>query len=64
MAHLMSRVVVQAYFDKSRVTSAVVDAYRLPQMVKGFDMGVVNVVKALSKRTSPLLLVQEALKGG
>ncbi|WIA19239.1 hypothetical protein OEZ85_003878 [Tetradesmus obliquus] len=36
----------QAYYDQSKVTAAAVDAYRLPQLVKGWESGMVQFLLA------------------
>eukprot|EP00775_Hariotina_reticulata_P014403 gene14403-14509_t len=36
----------QAYYDKSKVTPAAVDAYRMPQLVRGWETGMVQFLLA------------------
>jgi hypothetical protein len=43
---------IQAYYDKSKVTPEAVDAYRLPQLVKGWESGGSRTTTVGYKKTS------------
>jgi pimeloyl-ACP methyl ester carboxylesterase len=60
----------QAYYDQSKVTPAAVDAYRMPQLVKGWESGMVKFLLArlgtggTSSATSAAAAVGSAPMGG
>jgi pimeloyl-ACP methyl ester carboxylesterase len=60
----------QAYYDQSKVTPAAVDAYRMPQLVKGWESGMVQFLLArlgaggTSSSTSAAAAVGSAPMGG
>jgi pimeloyl-ACP methyl ester carboxylesterase len=60
----------QAYYDQSKVTPAAVDAYRMPQLVKGWETGMVQFLLArlgaggTSSTTSAAAAVGSAPMGG
>ncbi|GFR41964.1 hypothetical protein Agub_g2763, partial [Astrephomene gubernaculifera] len=56
----------QAYYDPSAVTPELVDAYRLPQLVRGWEAGMVNFLLARLARPRGGLreLFRDALRGG
>lgn len=60
----------QAYYDQSKVTPAAVDAYRMPQLVRGWETGMVQFLMArlgaggTSSSTSAAAAVGAAPMGG